>query len=360
MLLALALAFLSAATLSACGTGTARPKPPVDVTGKWPASFPSTQGMDGELLQQADEFVQKQLPYVTSLLVIRHGQVVLERYYGVTMSPHSLNDVQSVTKSVVSVLVGIALARGDLKSVDQKISEFLPASDFPADPRARKITIRDLLTMSAGFAGDPVTGFDYTYASNWSRALLHRPLQTDPGSKFSYAYDSGTVNLLSAVLTRATGMPAAAYARRYLFGPMKLGKVEWQSDPSGNSIGGWGLELTAPQMAKIGYLYLHDGRWGSKQVVPADWVRASTKTQVLTYAGSTPISWGFPPASAYGYLWFRYPRRSPSGYFAVGRGGQFILVWPKLDLIVVTTAIVQDGDWNLRDLLERYILPAVR
>ena len=345
-----------AAAFAGGGAGGAAPGP-VDVTNRWPVSSPAAQGMDGKLLERGDQFVRRQLRYVTSWLVVRHGRVVFERYYG--SSQQSLGDVQSVTKSVISALVGIALARGDLASLDQKLVDFLPARDISAgtDPRTRDITLRDLLTMRGGFAGDVITNFDYTNTADWPRALVNRKLVRDPGTRF--AYDSGTAHLLSAVLTKATGMPADAFARRYLFGPLRFGTVGWPRDPTGNSLGGWGLELTTRQMAKLGYLYLHAGRWGGRQVVPAGWVRTSTTRQVATGSNGAG-SWGYPPASSYGYLWWRFPGAKADSFSAIGRGGQFILVWPKLDLIVVTTAIVQDSDWNLRGLLERFVLPAVR
>jgi CubicO group peptidase (beta-lactamase class C family) len=359
LLVALAVAIAAVAAAATGGSGSVGAGGPVDVTNRWTVSSPAAQGMDGKLLRRGDAFVRAQLPSVTSLLVVRHGRIVFERYYG--SSRERLGDVQSVTKSVVSALVGIALAKRHLTGIEQRLASSLPANDLPTgvDPRIHDITIEDLLTMRAGFAGDVVTGHGYTLSSNWPLALLSRKLVRDPGTQF--AYDSGTAHLLSALLTAATGMSAEAYARRYLFGPLGLGTVDWQSDPSGISLGGWGLSLNARQMAKLGYLYLHSGRWGGKQIVPTGWVRASTTKRVSTgadpRAGGT--SWGYPYATGYGYLWWRYPRARPSGYMAVGRGGQFILVWPKLDLVVVTTALVQDGDWDLRSLLERFVLPAV-
>lgn len=346
---------IAAATATAGSRGGVASSGPVDVANRWTVSSPEAQGMNGSLLERGDAFVRRQLPQVTSLLVVRHGRIVFERYYG--SSRQAFGDVQSVTKSVVSALVGIALARGDLTSVRQKLVAFLPARDLVGiDPRIREIAIEDLLTMRGGFLGDGITGYDYTATPDWPRALVRRMLVSDPGTRF--AYDSGTAHLLSVVLTRATGMPAEAYARRYLFGPLGIGAVAWPSDPSGNSLGGWGLNLTARQMAKLGYLYLHGGKWAGKQIVPARWVRLSTTKRAETgFRNGT--SWGYPLASGYGYLWWRYPRARPDGFMAVGRGGQFILVWPKLDLVVVTTAVVRDSDWDLRSLLERFVLPAV-
>jgi CubicO group peptidase (beta-lactamase class C family) len=317
--------------------------------------------MDSHLLQLGDKYVRKHLLDVTSLLVVRHGKLVFEKYYYYGGSPQASSDVQSVTKSVISALVGIALARGDLKSLDQKLVDFLPAADLTArtDPRIRGVTLRDLLTMRAGFKGDVITNFDYTNSEDWPKALVNRKLVRDPGSKF--AYDSGTAHLLSTVLTKATGMSAADYARLHLFGPLGFGNVPWPEDPTGNSYGGWGLELTSRQMVQLGLLYLHHGRWLGKQVVPASWVAASTAKEVDTHAtGSSTSASGYPPWRGYGYLWWRYPRTQPGGFMAVGRGGQYIIVWPKLDLVVVIKAVVQDANWDLAGLLEKYVLPAVK
>jgi CubicO group peptidase (beta-lactamase class C family) len=153
-------------------------------------------------------------------------------------------------------------------------------------------------------------------------------------------------------------MSAAREAASRLFAPLGISDASWPADPTGNSIGGWGLELSARDLARLGELYLRGGRWGGRQVVPRAWVRASTATQVaLGFGGS---SFGLPTAPGYGYFWWRYPGRRPPGFAAIGRGGQFVLVWPGLDLVVVTTAEVQDSDWDLGTLLRRFVLPAVR
>jgi CubicO group peptidase (beta-lactamase class C family) len=174
-----------------------------------------------------------------------------------------------------------------------------------------------------------------------------------PGTHFEY--DSGTAHLVSVVLSKATGRSGLDNAKRELFGPIGIHDAAWSSDPQGNSIGGWGLELTARDLARLGYLYLHRGRWDGRQVLPASWVKASTSVQVRTEASVG--GWGYPPWRGYGYFWWRYPL--PGAYMAVGRGGQFVIVWPRLDLIVVTTAVVQDTPWDLHALVERYVVPAV-
>jgi CubicO group peptidase (beta-lactamase class C family) len=147
-------------------------------------------------------------------------------------------------------------------------------------------------------------------------------------------------------------MPAAEYARRYLFGPLGIGSdVLWQRDPEGNSLGGWGLSVTARQMAKLGYLYLRNGRWGGREIVPASWIAASTTKQILTGNESS--------SSPYGYFWWLYPQPAPARFAASGLAGQHILVWPSLDLVVAITASGL-AQWSLSPLIEKYLLPAVR
>jgi CubicO group peptidase (beta-lactamase class C family) len=348
-------AFVLALVLVGPAAGRPHPPPPVDATGRWAVASPASENMDPALLAKADGYVRAHLPLVTSLLVVRHGAIVSEHYYGSTQS--TLGDVQSVTKSVVSALVGIALRRGQIHGIDQELTTLLPPSDFSAadDSRVRSITLRDLLTMQGGWTSDLRSGnFRYTTAPNWPRALIERPLASTPGTRFDY--DSGTAHLVSAALSGATGSSAFDEAQRYLFGPIGIRDATWTADPQGISIGGWGLDLTARDMARLGYLYLHGGRWHGRQVVPAAWVSASTGLRVHT--GAKADGWGYPPWRGYGYFWWRYPL--PGAFMAVGYGGQFIIAWPKLDLVVVTTALVQPDSWDLHSLVERYIVPAVR
>jgi CubicO group peptidase (beta-lactamase class C family) len=328
---------------------------PVDATNRWAVASPAAEGMNGRLLGRSGPYVRAHLPYVTSLLVVRHGVIVFEHYYRSSQTKRA--DVESITKSVVSALVGIALERGQIGSVDQKLVDFLPSNDIipSTDSRVRSITLRDLLTMRGGWTSDVRTGdFAYTNTDNWPRAIVNRPLDSDPGTHFEY--DSGTAHLVSTVLSKATGRSAFDDARLELFGPIGIADASWGSDPQGVSTGGWGLELTARDLARLGYLYLHEGRWHGTQVVPSGWEQASTAVQVRPGLPGPP-RWGYPPWTGFGYFWWRYPLGG--AFMASGAGGQFLIVWPKLDLIVVTTATLQPRTWNLRRLVERFIVPAI-
>jgi CubicO group peptidase (beta-lactamase class C family) len=267
---------------------------------------------------------------------MRHGRVVFERYY------HGLNgteerDVFSVTKSVLSALVGIALRDGKLRSVDQRLVDFFPQLlESNADPRVRVITLRQLLTMTAGYRTAPIVSTD-----DWVRTLMNRSLASEPGKTFSY--DDGSAHLLSAVLTKATGERADELAQRELFGPLGIRIHRWTSDGQGHALGSTGLFLRPRELLMLGQLYLQKGRWRDRQVVPAAWVRQSTTAQAT-----------IPGGYAYGYLW--WVNTGPhKGFAAQGYAGQMLAVYPRLDLVVAMTGT---GEFDRIDAV-RQVLRAV-
>jgi CubicO group peptidase (beta-lactamase class C family) len=264
--------------------------------------------MDPAILDYLNTQVPTFYPQVRSVLVIRHGYLVYERYWhGFTASDG--HDTLSATKSFVSALVGIALRDRHLESLDQTVEELL-ADHLPADadPRLRKATLKQLLAMTSGLADDSSLGGDdkiseQTLSSrDWIRHTLGRRLETNPGERF--AYSSATSHLLSAIVADATGQSTLAFARAELFRPLGIATdhaleltvnywpltqaelesfekatVAWPKDPQGYHSGGGALKLPARDLAKFGYLYLNGGRWDGTQVVPADYVRASTATK---------------------------------------------------------------------------------
>jgi CubicO group peptidase (beta-lactamase class C family) len=266
-------------------------------TAGWRTAAPNDEGMDPAVLDELDTKVPESYPQVRSLLVVRHGYLVYERYW------HGLDaaDSHSVTKSVTSALVGIALADHKVKSLDQTVGELLAAHLPPnADPRLRRVTLEQLLTMTSGLASDAKPGgsdelrWNRMLASrDWVRHILGRQLATTPGT--SFAYSSAGSHLLSAVVADATGQSLLAYARANLFGPLGIATtnalvqpvrhwpptpaelaayeqapVAWPTDPQGYQVGFAWLRLPARDLAKFGYLYLNGGRWDGTQVVPAD------------------------------------------------------------------------------------------
>jgi CubicO group peptidase (beta-lactamase class C family) len=267
---------------------------------------------------------------------MRHGRLVLERYYH-GMTRETEWSLYSVTKSVVSALVGIALRDGRLESVDERLVDVFPDEvTTDVNPQVRSIRLRDLLTMSAGYR-DVNTPNE---TDDWVRSELNRPVVSTPGTIFSY--DDGSAHLLSCALTKVTGMTAADYARRKLFAPLGIRPGRWNGDGQGHSLGSGGLFLRPRDMLRLGQLYLQGGRWHGRQIVPRAWVRASTRKQIA-----------IPGGYAYGYLW--WINTGPhGGYLAQGYRGQTIEGFPRLSLVIVLTGVGADPR-PLTELLLRAI-----
>jgi CubicO group peptidase (beta-lactamase class C family) len=347
-------------------------------TAGWRAAAPAEQGMDPAVLDDLDTIVPAGYPSVRSVLVVRHGYLVVERYrQGVKASDG--HDVRSVTKSFISALVGIALRDRQLQGLDQTVEELL-ADHLPAaaDPRLRQATVEQLLTMTSGLAGDDSSlgGDDdilieMLNSPDWVRHILGRRPDRAPGE--DAAYSSATSHLLSAIMADATGQSTLAFAKARLFGPLGItadnaleqtvnhwppteaedeayerAPVAWPRDPQGYHYGGGGLRLPARELAKFGYLYLNGGRWDGTQVVPADYVAASTRPQ------SEPGGPG-----DYGYQWWVTNETGHDGFRALGYGGQLIQVIPDLDLVVVVTSDVNQESHDPSKLVRAVILPAV-
>jgi CubicO group peptidase (beta-lactamase class C family) len=331
-------------------------------TAGWRAAAPDQQGMD---------------PQVRSLLVVRHGYLVYEHYWH-GFGPADGQELHSVTKSIISALVGITLGDHRLKSLEQTVGELL-AAHLPkdADPRLRRVTVRQLLTMTGGLPGDdPSTGGDQRLSRrlfqsrDWVGHILGRPLAATPGTTF--AYSNASSHLLSAIIADATGQSTLVVARARLFSPLGIhsddafqplaghpptpaqlqawrqAAVAWPRDPQGYHFGFGETKLPARDLAKFGYLYLHGGRWDTTQVVPADYVRAST--QPSSHPGGD---------YGYGYQWWTTKVDLHPSFVAMGFGGQRIQVVPDLDLVVVITSDAQQQRGDTEYLVGQAIVPAV-
>lgn len=314
-------------------------------TQDWASADPEWQGMDSARLAQAVAYAEKNMA-LHSLLVIRHGVIVSETYFP-SYKVSTLHELYSVTKSFTATLVGIALDQGFLPDVDQHVVDFFPELTFSAlDERKEAMTIKDLLTMTSGLAwqeGDPVYRAMYM-SPNWVQFVIDLPMSSDPGSEFIYC--SGCSHILSAIVQQSVGDNLSDFAQKNLFKPLGIKKYTWENDAQGISIGGWGLSLAPRDMAKLGYLYLHEGQWEGAQVVSADWVRAATSKQVSTEG-----------EDGYGYQWWVFP--SLGGYATLGLYGQTVFVAPEHDLIVVTTAQEPDHE-DIFYLIRDFILKAIQ
>jgi CubicO group peptidase (beta-lactamase class C family) len=333
---------------------------------EWPVSTPEEQGLDPKKLADTTDFIRKGelCPHLHSLLVIRHGYLVVEEYFN-NWRPDQLHTLQSVSKSFTSALVGIAIARGEFKGVGEKVLDFFPDMKDIANMDERKASIRlkDLLTMRSGTdyherCPDSPHWQLNKLPGGWDMFYLDRPMLHPPGTEF--LYDSGGVILISAMLKNRTGMHAAEYAERFLFAPLGIEKKVWLRNQEGHTHAGGGLALTARDTAKFGLLYLNHGRWGNNQIVPEDWVRESFRMHVnLTVPGQPP--------SGYGYLWWILAP-DPRGdgrqrvYAARGRFGQHIFIVPEHDMVVVILAMIQSVAEQNKPMQVFYddILPAVR
>jgi CubicO group peptidase (beta-lactamase class C family) len=301
-------------------------------TSGWKASTPEQQGMDSAKLMIADEFIQNRLPDAFSFLVVKNGYLVFEKYYS-WGSAEKYAVVHSVTKSVTSALIGIALEKGYLKSVDQKLIEFFPEYiTDESDPRKKEIRLKQLLTMSAGFEwNDRGPSMRNWYSSsNWVKSAIQLPLENNPGEVFNY--NSSTSHLLSIILTKSTKTSTLDFAKKNLFEPLGIQSAFWREDPQGYHIGGFGLGLSARDLAKFGFLYLNNGYWNGQSIVPEQWVKQSTEQQIQ--AVSHPLYGTF----GYGFQWWVKQVDGYSSYRAWGRRGQYIVVVPELDLVIAVTS----------------------
>jgi CubicO group peptidase (beta-lactamase class C family) len=320
----------------------------------WMVQPPEAFGFDYDALDRAFQRAQGLAP-LNSLLIARNGSIVAEEYYR-GMSPNGDTNIKSASKSVLSALVGIALEEGHLDSLDQPIASFF--SDYldgHTDPRKQQITLRNLLTMRAGLES---TSFGDSYgrwvtSDNWVEYALDRPLRSTPGTDMTYS--TGTSHIVSALLTRATGMSTKAFAQSRLFDPLGIAPPSWQQDPQGIYFGGNNMALSPRDLFKFGQLYLDGGRSNGQQVLPADWVDTSTGEYVFQ------TRHGY----RYGYFWWTETFGGVQTHFAWGYGGQYVYVIPELDMVVVCTSSLQGErrrghNRRIHSLLAEYIIPAAR
>lgn len=345
--------------LLALGASTARAQDdpaaerPYWPTARWKRDQPEDQGMDPALLAQADEVIRSTMPDVTGFVIVRGGYVVHELYPDEgTWDRNTPVKIRSITKSVTGMLIGIALADGLISSLNQPIGELISdAIPAGADPRTPGITVRHLLTMTSGWRWDIATDYQRLIASdNWLAYTLGQPVAYDPGTYF--AYNSGGSHVLSVILSTVTGQDTADYAQAKLFTPLGIARPRWQRSPQGERVGGFGLELSPRNLAKLGYLALNRGMWDGRQLVPAEYLAAATTYQ------SAGDSTGY---AAYGYQWWVTESTGMAGFFALGFGSQYVYVVPERDLVVVVVKGFDEAPPAItpaRPLIETYVLPA--
>ncbi|SHN41010.1 serine hydrolase [Chitinophaga sp. CF418] len=327
----------------------------------------------GKINMLAEEIAQNTYPNIHSLLISRHNKLVYEQYWqgedqhwGNSMGvvPHdrdSLHDIRSISKSIVSACIGIAIQQGKIKSVDQKVFSFFPAYAAQDTGLKSALTIKHLLTMSSGLVWNEDVPYDNPENSEIRMIMspdpvgyvLRQPMEAPPGQVWKY--NGGTTQLLAAIIERTTGKPIDQFAREYLFKPLGITTFEWLKYP-GTTIpaAASGLRLRSRDLLKFGLLYSNNGTWQGKQIVPSQWTKESFQPHVKRAEG------------AYGYqfwIWNDTVNNKPVSLVnCVGNGDQRIIFNKEHDLVVVITA-GNYNKWNIRKnstaIMMDYIVPAV-
>lgn len=315
-----------------------------------PRGTPEAAGISSAaILDFMDAFKDKNME-LHSFMILRHGKVIAEAWnkpYAADLK-HSM---YSVSKSFTATAVGFAVAEKKLTVNDQVIS-FFP-DDLPEQPSPHllKLKIKDLLTMSVGQENDPI--FEITTADNWIKAFLNKPIIHEPGTKF--LYNSMATYVLSAIVQKVTGEKILDYLKPRLFDPLGIQNIDWETDPRGIHVGGWGLRLKTEDMAKFGQLFLQKGVWQGKQILPASWVAEASTLKIeqapdATAEQKATNDW----LQGYGYQMWRNRHHS---YRADGAFGQFIIVLPAQDAVIVMTAETADMQSEI-NLVWQYLWPA--
>ena len=291
------------------------------------------------------------LPRLNSLLVSWRGEQIVERYYHGARAGRATN-IKSASKTVMSALVGIAVDRGLIASIDEPIAQYFPKLlGADADEKKRAITVGDLLTMRSGLESTSNRNYgSWVSSSNWVRYALERPIVRDPGARMIYS--TGNTHLLSAILTQVSGS-TWKFAEEALAQPLGFALPRWPTDPQGIYFGGNDMELTPRQMLAFGELYLNGGRFEGKQVISEAWVRESLTPRTRSWRDTRRL---------YGYCWWIRELAGFRTFYAWGYGGQFIFVVPDLELVAVTTSSTAPGGdrrdhlGGIYDLVEDHII----
>ncbi len=326
-------------------------------TAGWRTCRPEAVGMDSEGLKQVYEYAANPNINTEGIIIIKDGYIVGEAYFG-DFTRSSRHDSWSLAKSVSSALIGIALDRGWIGSVNDEIFHYFPRWQTADTPEVnRRVTLRHLLTMTGGlewreedYYGD-TSQEDifrmYREADDFIQYVLAKPVVVEPGTRWYYS--SGESMLLSGILESATGERAFAFAREHLFNPLGISNVNWESDPAGHTITGWGISATVRDYAKFGYLYLSEGQWEVRQIVSISWVRESTRA----FSNKT---------THFGYLWwllhaydsYREIGVTEGTFMASGAFSQCIIVVPENNLVVVRVGNdvpTEDLEWRTSEFI---------
>lgn len=329
---------------------------------EWQTADPAILKMDSEKLLELEPMIKSEYSNINGIVIVRNGYMAYERYFN-GYGPDNTHHVASVTKSIISALIGVAIDAGYIKNVDQKVLDFFPEYvPDAADMQKGEVTIRHLLTMTAPYPfedwHEPLDKM--CMQPDWTKYILG--ILGEKGNIGAFKYSTAGAHLISTIITRSTGKSAREFANERLFNPIGMKQIPnyemksfgfddlfgkdvkgWVNDPSGNSTGGWGLTLTPRDMARFGFLYLNRGIWSDNRIISETWIDESTAMN----------------SNKYGYLWWLRQEDGVFAYLAMGDGGNVICCIPEKDLVV---AIASEFIMNPRDrwtLINECIIPAV-
>ncbi|WP_234410486.1 serine hydrolase domain-containing protein [Caldalkalibacillus mannanilyticus] len=286
---------------------------------------------------------------IDSCLILHKNKIILEYYKNNKMSKKQ-HAIYSVTKSVLSALIGIAIQKGFIENVNVPIANyFTELHKSGTDQRKLVITIEHLLTMTAGLSWN--NNKEMQMSKNWIKYILNRQVENDPGKSMNYC--CGYSHLLSSILQKASGMDASSFAQKYLFGYLDIRDYRWLTDNQGICNGGFGLSMKAIDMLKIGSLFLNKGSWGSKQILSETWIEESIKPRFSIDDHS----------NIYGYHWWVLSDRAeqetgPMVFYASGYGGNYIIIVPEFEIVTVFTSRMFEESSKPKQLFLDYMLSA--
>lgn len=266
---------------------------------------------------------------VKSLMIEKEGELIFESFKG-GMNASQPTNIKSASKSILSILIGIAIDKGYIESVDETIDQYFEEY-FSAnpDPVKESLTIQDLLTMRTGLESTSMRNYGrWVISDNWSEFVLNRPIVGEPGGRMIYS--TGTSHLLSIILTKTTGMDSRQFAKEHLFRPMNIRLGGWDRDPQGYFMGGNNMALSPDALLKIGRMMMDLGEYNGQRIVSPEWILDSVKI----YGRSN-----FNPYD-YGYMWWRQDVGDYEVVFAWGNGGQYIMMVPELDTVISITSTI--------------------
>ena len=358
------------AAIAASGiSSTAHAQDAPRIGADWEDSTPEAEGLDPAPLLALDSAVRTgAFDNVDRLVVVRNGKLVMSERYprdyrqissSFDMRPHQFNyqhpdwhpyymgqdvhSLQSITKSVTSSLIGIAIGRGEVEGVEVPLLPLLSDYDLSGvDEGLQSARLEDLLTMRLGIEwheqdrpiGPENTTIQLEFSDDWVEFTLAQPMDAEPGQRF--VYNSGGSHLMSAILRSTTGRTTELYAEEHLFGPLGIDTYHWKREPAGLPDTEGGLYLEAEDLARFGQLYLNDGVWNGTRILPEGWVEASVARHVDDVAPANP-NWN----AGYGYQWWRLDRDGVDVWAGLGYGGQYLLVLPEQNIVAVANS------WNV-------------